>query len=77
MAGMASSYSSTSALPGNERIGACTPEQRRPIVRTMHHIVETRAELLDSYASFDDLFRVIDYYSDEPDAASPCESFPG
>ena len=57
---------------GNQRIGVCTPEQRRSIVRLLHHIVETRAELVDSYACSDDLFRVFDYWSNEPDAASCC-----
>jgi hypothetical protein len=52
----------------NERILACTPEQRRSVVALLRHIAETRAELADSYCCSDDLLLALEYWSDESNA---------
>jgi hypothetical protein len=56
--------------PGNRRVLACTPEERRSVVELLQHIVDTRAELADSNQCSDQLFRAIEYWSDESSAAS-------
>jgi hypothetical protein len=50
--------------PRSERLRACTPEQRRSVVGLLHHILDTRAELVDSYRCADDLFSAIEFWSD-------------
>jgi hypothetical protein len=50
--------------PGNERVRACTSDQRKSVVGLLQHLVETRAELVDNYGCSDDIFRVIEYWSD-------------
>ena len=52
----------------NERILACSVQQRRAVVAFLRHLVETRAHLADSYHCFDELFQAIEYWSDETDA---------
>jgi hypothetical protein len=52
----------------NERVLACSVEQRRAIVAFLRHLVETRSQLADSYHCSDELFHAIDYWSDESDA---------
>ncbi len=49
--------------PGNKRMLACTPQERRSVVMLLQHIVDTRAELLDSNQCSDELFHAIDYWS--------------
>jgi hypothetical protein len=49
----------------NDRILACTPEQRQCVVGLLHHILETPAELVDSYSSSDELLRAIEDWSDD------------
>jgi hypothetical protein len=53
----------------NERLQACTPEQRRAVVEFLHHLAESRASLAESELSTDDLFQAIEIWSDEPPAA--------
>ena len=52
----------------NERVLACTVEQRRAVVAFLQHLVETRSHLADSYHCSDQLFHAIEYWSDETDA---------
>ncbi len=49
----------------NERLLACTLEQRRVVVDFLRHLVETRATLADSYGASDDLLRAIEIWSNE------------
>ncbi len=53
---------------GNERVLACSVQERRAVVAFLRHLVETRAQLVDSYFCSDDLFQAIEYWSDETDA---------
>jgi len=53
----------------NERLLACTPEQRRAVVEFLQHIAETRASLADSELRADDLFQAIEIWSDETHVA--------
>jgi hypothetical protein len=52
----------------NERVLACTFEERRAIVVFLQYLVETRSQLADCYDCSDELFQAIDYWSDETDA---------
>ena len=51
-----------------ERIRVCTPEQRRAVVAFLHHLVETRSDMADSYLRSDELCRAIERWSGESDA---------
>ena len=53
----------------NERLLACTPEQRRAVVEFLQHLAETRASLVDSELRTDDLFQAVDIWSDETPVA--------
>ena len=53
----------------NERLLACTPEQRRSVVEFLQHLAETRASLADSELRTDDLFQAIEIWSDEAHVA--------
>ena len=59
----------TSDGSASERIRVCTLEQRRAVVEFLHHLVETRSHLADSYLRSDDLCRAIESWSDELNAA--------
>jgi hypothetical protein len=48
----------------NQRILECTVEERRAVVRFLKHVVETRAELADSYSCAEELCRAIEYWSE-------------
>jgi hypothetical protein len=52
----------------NERVLACTVEERRAIVAFLRHLVETQSHLADSHHCSDELFHAIEYWSDETDA---------
>jgi Family of unknown function (DUF6714) len=52
----------------NERILACTFEQRRAVVAFLCHLVETRSHLADRYYCSDELVRAIEYWSDKTGA---------
>lgn len=49
----------------NDRLLACTPEQRHVVVEFLHHLAETRARLADSELCTDELFQAIEIWSDE------------
>jgi hypothetical protein len=51
---------------GNERWRHCTPEQRAAVVTFLRHVINTRPELLDNYASTDDVLRALDAWSAAP-----------
>jgi hypothetical protein len=47
----------------NIRWQQCSPEQRLAVRQLLEHILETRAELIDSYNCTDDLFHAIEIWS--------------
>ena len=49
----------------NQRLLACTAEQRRAVVEFLRYLVEVRAELADRYRCTDDLFQAIEIWSEE------------
>jgi len=49
----------------NERVLACSIQQRRAVVAFLRHLIETRSELADIYGCSDELFQAIEYWSDE------------
>ena len=53
--------------PRNERILACSVQQRRAVVAFLRYLVETRAQLVDSHLCSAELFQAIEYWSDEID----------
>jgi hypothetical protein len=55
----------------SERVLACTPEQRRPVVALLQHILETRVDLVDAWLCGDDLLRAIKYWADDLCSAIP------
>jgi len=52
----------------NERVLACSVQQRRAVVAFLRHLVETRAQLADNHLCAAELFQAIEYWSDEIDA---------
>jgi hypothetical protein len=48
----------------NERWLFCTREQRAAIAAMLEHIIETRAELLETYMSDHQAFRVLEIWRD-------------
>jgi hypothetical protein len=50
--------------PRNERILACTPEQRQSIVGLLEHILDTRVELVERYQCGEALLRAIERWSE-------------
>ncbi len=54
-----------------ERIQVCTREQRGSVVGLLHHILETRAQLVDDYVCADALLSAIEDWSNESGIALP------
>jgi hypothetical protein len=48
----------------NERWLYCTPQQRAAIAAMLEHIIETRAEMLETYMSDHQAFRVLEIWRD-------------
>ena len=53
----------------NQRLLACTPDQRRVVVEFLQHLLETRASVADNELRADDLFQAIEIWSDEAPVA--------
>ncbi len=49
----------------NRRLLSCTPAQRHAVLAFLHHLVETRAGLVDAYGRADDLFQAIEIWSEQ------------
>jgi len=52
---------------GNERWQHCTPKQRAIVVAFLHHVIDTRAEVLDGSAIADDAFLALDAWTVTPE----------
>lgn len=50
--------------PGNRRILACSPEQRRAVSGLLEHLLHTRAELVDQCKCAGELLLAIEYWSE-------------
>jgi hypothetical protein len=57
--------------PRNSRWCACNPEERALVVKTLHALLDTRAEEIENSLDADRLMRAIDIWSDDGKAASP------
>jgi hypothetical protein len=60
-----------SGVRSDECMADCTLEQRLSIVGLLHHILETRAQLVDDWSCADDLLNAIEYWSHGSGAATP------
>jgi hypothetical protein len=49
----------------NQRVQFCSPEQRQAIITLLHHLVETKAALIDEHRIADELFQAIAIWSED------------